>query len=82
MCKIGDKINIEVYAEICCEECNDIIHNHIDCPVCKNEYASTGNYGYIEKTDDVYCEECGSEFKLLSDSWYYGCFVEIIKIKD
>ena len=41
---IGDEVELEVYAEPCCELCGEIIHNHIDCPVCKSKYAKTNRY--------------------------------------
>ena len=55
-------MKIKFYSEICCEECNSIIHNHFDCPACKEEYAGTSMY--IEPYDETefYCENCRTEF--------------------
>jgi hypothetical protein len=41
---VGDEVELEVYAEECCELCGETIHNHIDCPVCKSKYAGTDQY--------------------------------------
>lgn len=43
------------------------IHNHFNCPICKDEYAATDIYGelydYVEKYgDSIVCGECNSEF--------------------
>lgn len=33
---------INLHAEVCCDYCNEVIHNHIDiCPECHEEYAGT-----------------------------------------
>jgi len=77
---LNQEVDLEVYGEVCCDMCNEIIHNHIDCPVCKKEYAGTEQYCdlYDEKT--VECENCGSIFEKTSDSWYYDCKALVIKI--
>ena len=74
-------MKLKIFPEICCEVCNEVIHNHIDCPICENHRAATENYGELENDDILICERCGSEFKLLSKNWYDfdGCDVEIIK---
>lgn len=75
--------DFQVYGEICCELCDEIIHNHIDCPVCKKEYAATTNYSQLEADDIVECKECDSQFELVKDDkysyWYDGCKVKVIK---
>ena len=62
------KLNIQ--SETHCDHCNEIIHNHFDCPVCKEIRASTSVYGYISDhmsySDTLDCEECGAKFKLVS----------------
>jgi transposase-like protein len=72
--KEGDVIELEVYGEICCDHCEEIIHNHIDCPVCKNTYAPTEQYHYIDSNEDIVCQECESVFELVKEgeyaSWY------------
>jgi len=69
--------DLNVYSEICCEECGNIIHNHIDCPICKSEYEETNTYGELESKDILQCNKCNTEFVLLSDSWYYKCKAKI-----
>ena len=69
--KIGDEFLIEVYEEICCELCNEPIHNHIDCPVCKKEYAPTSVYGSIECEDIMSCENCLTVFEKIDNKDRY-----------
>jgi len=33
----------------------------------------------IDLKDIIICEECGSEFKFVSESYHYDCKVEMIK---
>lgn len=73
-----ETFELNLFVEVCCDECGNIVHNHIDCPVCKDGYASTENYGELEDSDVVVCE-CGAEFKLIKNSWYGNPIVEIIK---
>ena len=58
---------VELQSETCCDECMDIIHNHFDCPICKDDYAGTTIYGVLEDYDDkeFSCEECDSEFTII-----------------
>lgn len=62
-----NNFKITYYAEVCCDECNSIIHNHLDyCPICKKDYASTSAYHEISFDDTgIYCEECGTYFSIL-----------------
>lgn len=53
-----------IYTEICCDFCNEIIHTHFECPICKNDYAGTTMYGDPWDEDSFTCEECGSQFVL------------------
>lgn len=76
---IGDTICLEVYSEICCDVCNDIIHNHIDCPVCNNNYTSTDQYHELYGETILNCE-CGASFELVKGSWYYDCEVKILTL--
>lgn len=81
-------IKIELYREYCCDVCNKIIHNHIDCPICGKEYASTDAYYDIyeracEAEVIIQCEECSARFKLINkkgcyDDWEWQC----IEIKE
>lgn len=66
---------LEVDTEICCEECMEVVHNHIEeCPICKVEFAATDSYcnldepGFNEKT--IKCVECNSYLKLVEGRWY------------
>ena len=57
---------IVFYRELCCDECNGIIHIHMDCPACEKSYAGTLSYG-MELTEyagdcTVQCEECKARF--------------------
>lgn len=77
---IGDEVELMVYSEICCEVCNEIIHNHIDCPICKTNYAGTEQYHELYSSDtEVTCEVCGSIFEKISEDWYSSCICKIVK---
>lgn len=58
---------LEIYAEICCDLCNEIIHNHLDCPACGMNYAPSEQYGCIDTRVDgfyeIQCEACKSVFR-------------------
>ena len=61
-------MKLDITPEECCEDCGDIVHNHIDCPVCKNTYARTDQYGPIGeilKVGELMECECGAKFKLI-----------------
>lgn len=60
-------MKIDFFAEICCDMCNDVVHNHFDCPACKTEYAGTDAYGEIDGDyyNQVSCQECEATFKLI-----------------
>lgn len=69
--KVGDVIEVEHYPEPCCEECGEIIHNHMTCPVCGDEYASTSVYmsfsdWFTGSEKELVCEECLSVFHLVN----------------
>lgn len=74
--------DIEIITEICCDLCGEIIHNHITCPICKNDYAPTTAYHSLSESGDteVTCEECNSTFKLIGDSWYLDDIVKVILV--
>jgi len=77
---IGAETNLEVYGEICCDLCNEIIHNHIDCPVCKNSYAETDQYVDLFDETELTCVKCKTIFQKVSESWYYDCKAKIIAL--
>lgn len=62
---------IRVYSEVCCERCNEIIGNYMDCPVCDVNHVQTMNYLdlYDCINDDpdylLVCGRCGAKFKLI-----------------
>lgn len=59
-------MKIPLYEEFCCEMCNEVVHNHIDCPSCEEKYVETDKYGPIEVGDVITCTNCSSRFKLIS----------------
>jgi hypothetical protein len=77
---VGDEVDLEVYSEMCCELCGETIHNHIDCPVCKSNYAGTYQYCDLYDEKEVTCEDCGTTFAKTSDSWYYDCKAKIVSL--
>jgi hypothetical protein len=77
---VGDEVGLEVYSEMCCELCGETIHNHIDCPVCKSDYAGTDQYCDLYDEKELTCEDCGTTFAKTSDSWYYDCKAKIVSL--
>lgn len=80
MIKIGEKCKLEIEAEIHCDQCNEIIHNHIDCPVCGKEFAPTEDYrdlneDYLYNNSNTITCECGAVFELIEfadeGQWVY-----------
>lgn len=56
--------HISVYGELCCEVCNETIHNHLDCPVCGKKYATSENYHDLSEDTPHRLEcECGAIFE-------------------
>ena len=81
--KIGDKFtDVQIYGELCCEDCGQIIHNHIDCPVCKTRYADTGAFYDLSDDDckEISCEVCKTVFRNNLSAWYYENELEIISL--
>jgi hypothetical protein len=68
-------MNIEIFSEICCDECGDVIHNHFDCPACKQFYAGTECYAEIPVREigfSLSCESCDAKFRIVEfneDLW-------------
>lgn len=79
--KVGDEVQLQVYGEICCDDCGEVVHNHIDCPVCRTAYAATDRYHNLYEDMDLTCEECGTVFVKVSESWYDECTVRITSMK-
>lgn len=68
---LGTIVSLELTAEICCDECGDIIHNHIDCcPVCGDTYAGTDAYCGLYDEKELMCTECNTVYELVDGNWY------------
>lgn len=64
---MGQKMKLKLHSEICCDDCMNTIHVHMDCPSCKKEQVGTDHYGEIfelEQGDTLRCDECGATFVL------------------
>jgi len=86
MCKIGDVVKIEIFPEICCEICNDVIHNHMTCIVCKDDYAPTSEYSSLIGTicgeaNKISCENCGTIYKFVDEPSYETRYDENVKVE-
>lgn len=85
--KIGDRFtDVEFYPEEHCEDCSEIIHNHIDCPVCK--YICIGTDAFCDLNDyndeykEIECGNCKTIFKKVSDTWYFENELEIVSLDE
>lgn len=74
--KVGDVITLEVYGEECCDMCSEIIHNHIDCPICEDKYADTDQFTDLRDETELQCC-CGTTYELVEGSWYNDAKVKI-----
>lgn len=78
--KINETCKTEIYSEICCDICNEVVHNHFECPICKDGYAGTDIYGKMFEDSNIEyitCESCGAEFEcFMNEDYDY-----IIKLK-
>jgi len=77
---VGEEVMLEVISEICCERCDEVIHNHINCPVCKDSYARTDKYCDLEDEKELSCKECGTVYAIKGDYWYFDCKAKIVSI--
>jgi hypothetical protein len=74
--------------EICCKECNEVIHVHFDCPICNTKNASTNlNYSINDMRyfgiDNFVCEICFSVFKIKSEGKVLSDFIwELVEKND
>lgn len=76
--RIGDVFPIEIYPERCCEVCDEIIHNHFDCPACEKNRAGSDAFGELEEEEtEITCVNCETKFERVSDHWYYDCKVKV-----
>ena len=83
MYKVGDVVELEIYSELCCDDCGDILHNHLNCLICKDKYASSNIYDALDNYEkEIVCEECGTIYELEEESWWpwTNTKVKIIKI--
>jgi hypothetical protein len=74
-------MKIEVNAEICCDLCGEITHNHIDCPKCNSKNVGTDAYYEISREDhynEMACEKCGARYRLIAGYWFDGEWLEIV----
>lgn len=67
----------EFYPSVHCEDCNEIIHNYFDCPVCKQKFSSTSiseNLLELDVNEERFfsCYFCKSNFKFIEDDLTYG----------
>jgi len=59
---------VEYIEEICCEECNNIVHCHLEyCPSCEESYAGTSISDSMPWFGKLSCEECDAEFEILGE---------------
>ena len=59
---------VKFYEEVCCEECNEVEHNHFDCPECNRVMAATNIYHQIDMDDvgtSICCNSCKSKFEIV-----------------
>jgi hypothetical protein len=66
---------LKIYPEECCEHCNEITHNHFDCPVCETKYASSDQYcdlSEVKAPVEIECESCEAMFRLVNGTAYNG----------
>jgi len=66
------KGKLNIYPEVHCEECMEIIHNHLDCPVCGEQDSESEEYYDLCEYDikEITCANCGSEFQTDSGQPY------------
>lgn len=67
-----NEVILEIYEEICCDYCNSIIHNHIDCVVCNKNYAKTDIYSEIDPEAGFMLQcECGTIYEMVNNEYPY-----------
>ena len=55
---------LTITCELCCCDCKEVVHNHIDCPICNIKQAATNIYYELSK--EINCTivcECGAKFQ-------------------
>lgn len=83
----GQEFSLKINPETCCDLCNEIINNYIDCPVCKKYSQTVMRCDLEDKWNDedegektIQCENCNTLFEKTSDMWYYECKVKVIEL--
>ena len=72
---------VHIYPEIHCDQCNDIVHNHFDCPICKKKYAGINTYSDLSDKDlEIQCEECKTKFRKIDGFWYDNPTIKAINL--
>jgi hypothetical protein len=62
-------LHLNIHPEICCDECNEVFHNHIDCPVCKKQDSETNSFFNLYEAsigETIECGNCNSVFELIN----------------
>lgn len=69
--------------ERCCEECDEIVHNHFNCPICQGDNAGTTiSCSIFEYNDDTFaCDECHSIFRFIDKRTLFDCKIELVEDK-
>lgn len=73
-----DRMNIvdylfAIYPSYCCDDCEDLMVNYMDCPTCKTETRSDDSY-YDEDMQTghtITCKDCRTKFSLVDASIEY-----------
>jgi transcription elongation factor Elf1 len=66
-------MKLKITPEICCEQCNEIIHNHFDCPNCGKQYSASDEYYKLDIYDKqvtISCRNCKIQYKLVEGKPY------------
>lgn len=64
-------VRLNITAEECCEQCEEIVHNHLDCPVCNERHSPSQNYHSLWEDPAprrISCE-CGATFETADDPY-------------
>lgn len=66
-----NQYRIEVYPEGCCELCNEIVHNHLDCPACGVKNAPSEQYCNLNEDSPIQitCAKCKATFETKTDAY-------------
>lgn len=59
---------VSLHEEVCCTDCNKVVHNHFDCPACDTDRAATSRYAEMRTGVVFNCHECSAEFGVVDVS--------------